>query len=86
MVGGAVMEYLGGLLFWWPKITGQKYPEMRGRLGALLIFVGFNMTFFPQFLLGYMGMPRRRPLSVVQVVHLRMSRSANKCSASLPVN
>ena len=59
MVGGAVMGYLGGLHFWWPKISGRMYPEAWGRLAALLVFVGFNLTFFPQFILGYMGMPRR---------------------------
>jgi len=59
MVGGAVMGYLGGLHFWWPKMTGRMYPEGWAKLGALLIFVGFNLTFFPQFLLGYLGMPRR---------------------------
>jgi cytochrome c oxidase subunit 1 len=59
MVGGSVMAYLGGIHFWWPKITGRLYPEMWGRVAALIIFAGFNLTFFPQFLLGYEGMPRR---------------------------
>ncbi len=59
MVGGTVLAYLGGLHFWWPKITGRMYPEIWGKLSALLIFVGFNLTFFPQFILGYLGMPRR---------------------------
>src|SRR5436309_2626094 len=59
MVGGAMMGYLGGLHNWWPKITGRMYPEGWGRFAALVVFVGFNLTFFPQFLLGYMGMPRR---------------------------
>lgn len=59
MVGGVIMGYLGGLHFWWPKITGRMYPEGWAKLAALIIFVGFNLTFFPQFLLGYMGMPRR---------------------------
>jgi len=59
MVGGTIMGYLGGLHFWWPKITGRLYPEFWAKLSALLVFVGFNLTFFPQFLLGYMGMPRR---------------------------
>ncbi|HKA18523.1 MAG TPA: cbb3-type cytochrome c oxidase subunit I [Blastocatellia bacterium] len=59
MVGGTIMGYLGGLHFWWPKITGRMYPEGWARFAALVIFVGFNLTFFPQFLLGYMGMPRR---------------------------
>jgi cytochrome c oxidase subunit 1 len=59
MVGGMVMAYLGGMHFWWPKISGRMYPEFWGKLGALIVFIGFNCTFFPQFLLGYMGMPRR---------------------------
>ena len=59
MVGGTVMAYLGGIHFWWPKITGRMYPEIWGKLSALLVFVGFNLTFFPQFVLGYLGMPRR---------------------------
>jgi cytochrome c oxidase subunit I len=59
MVGGAVMGYLGGIHFWWPKISGRMYPEAWGRLGAAIVFIGFNLTFFPQFILGYMGMPRR---------------------------
>jgi len=59
MVGGAVMGYMSGLHYWWPKITGRLYPEGWGRLAALIIFIGFNLTFFPQFVLGYLGMPRR---------------------------
>jgi cytochrome c oxidase subunit 1 len=59
MVGGTVMAYLGGIHFWWPKMTGRMYPEAWARLSAILIFVGFNLTFFPQFILGYLGMPRR---------------------------
>ncbi|HKX30072.1 MAG TPA: cytochrome c oxidase subunit I [Blastocatellia bacterium] len=59
MVGGAVMGYLGGIHYWWPKISGRMYPEGWGRLAALIVFIGFNLTFFPQFVLGYLGMPRR---------------------------
>jgi cytochrome c oxidase subunit I len=59
MVGGTVMAYLGGIHFWWPKITGRLYPEGWAKFAALMVFVGFNLTFFPQFLLGYLGMPRR---------------------------
>ena len=59
MVGGVIMAYMGGLHFWWPKITGRLYPEWWARVSAALIFVGFNTTFFPQFILGYLGMPRR---------------------------
>jgi cytochrome c oxidase subunit 1 len=59
MVGASVMAYLGAIHFWWPKMTGRMYPEFFGKIAALLIFFGFNFTFFPQFVLGYMGMPRR---------------------------
>jgi cytochrome c oxidase subunit 1 len=59
MVGGAIMGYLGGLHFWWPKITGRLYSEVWGKIAAVTLFLGFNLTFFPQFILGFMGMPRR---------------------------
>jgi cytochrome c oxidase subunit 1 len=59
MVGGMVMAYLGGMHFWWPKISGRMYPEFWGKLAAMIIFIGFHLTFFPQFVLGYLGMPRR---------------------------
>jgi cytochrome c oxidase subunit I len=59
MVGGTVMGYLAGIHYWWPKMTGRHYPEWLGRFAAFVIFVGFNLTFFPQFILGYLGMPRR---------------------------
>ena len=59
MVGGAVSAYFGGLHYWWPKITGRMYPEIWARGAAILMFLGFNLTFFPQFILGYLGMPRR---------------------------
>ncbi len=59
MVGGMVTAFMGALHFWWPKMTGKMYPESFAKLSAVLVFIGFNLTFFPQFLLGYMGMPRR---------------------------
>jgi cytochrome c oxidase subunit I len=59
MVGGAIMAFLGALHFWWPKMTGRMYPENWGRLAGILTFVGFNLTFMPQFVVGYLGMPRR---------------------------
>jgi len=59
MVGGMVMAFMGGLHYWWPKITGRLYPEFIGKTAAIITFIGFNLTFFPQFLLGYLGMPRR---------------------------
>jgi cytochrome c oxidase subunit 1 len=59
MVGGMVMAYMGGLHYWWPKISGRMYPEGWGKLAALIVFMGFLLTFLPQFVLGYLGMPRR---------------------------
>ncbi len=59
MVGGMVSAVMAGLHFWWPKMTGRMYPESLGRLAATILFIGFNLTFFPQFVLGYLGMPRR---------------------------
>jgi len=59
MVGGAVMGYLGAIHYWWPKMVGRMYPEGWAKLSAATIFIGFNVTFFPQFILGYLGMPRR---------------------------
>ena len=59
MVGGALLGYLSGLHFWWPKMFGRMYSDVWSKVSAVLVFAGFNLTFFPQFLLGYMGMPRR---------------------------
>ena len=59
MVGGALMGYLGAIHYWWPKMTGRLYNEIWAKLAALTVFLGFNLTFFPQFILGYLGMPRR---------------------------
>ncbi|HEY0161898.1 MAG TPA: cbb3-type cytochrome c oxidase subunit I [Edaphobacter sp.] len=59
MVGGMLMAYLAGLHFWWPKMTGRMYPEAVSKLSAVVSFIGFNLTFMPQFILGYLGMPRR---------------------------
>ncbi|MGB3544236.1 MAG: cytochrome c oxidase subunit I [Rubrivirga sp.] len=59
MMGGTVMAFLGGLHYWWPKMTGRLYNETLGKVSALLVFLGFNMTFFIQFVMGSQGMPRR---------------------------
>lgn len=59
MVGGMVMAFLAGVHFWWPKMTGKMYNDTWGRIAAGLVFIGFNLTFFPQFILGWLGMPRR---------------------------
>lgn len=59
MVGGTMAAFLGAMHFWWPKLTGKMYPESWARAAALLLLIGFNATFLPQFGLGYLGMPRR---------------------------
>jgi cytochrome c oxidase subunit 1 len=59
MVGGTVSAFFGGLHFWWPKVTGRLYNETWARFAAIVLFIGFNLTFFPQFIVGYLGMPRR---------------------------
>ncbi len=59
IVGGTVIAFIGGLHYWWPKMSGRMYPERLAQVVALMIFVGFNWTFFPQFILGTQGMPRR---------------------------
>jgi cytochrome c oxidase subunit 1 len=76
MVGGAVMGYLGAMHFWWPKISGRLYPEGWARLAAAVIFVGFNLTFFPQFVLGYLGMPRRYAFYPAEFQFLNVMSSA----------
>jgi cytochrome c oxidase subunit 1 len=79
MVGGAVMAYMGGIHYWWPKITGRMYPDGWARFAALVIFVGFNLTFFPQYMLGYLGMPRRYAVypSEFQVLNVMSSAGAS---------
>ena len=59
MVGGTLMSITGGLFYWLPKMFGRMYSEFWARISFVLVFVGFNVTFFPQFILGFMGMPRR---------------------------
>ena len=59
MMGGTVIAFLGGLHYWWPKMTGRMYNESAARVAAILVFIGFNVTFLPQFILGSRGMPRR---------------------------
>jgi cytochrome c oxidase subunit I len=59
MVGGMLMAFLAGIHFWWPKMTGRMYPEGMSKFAAVTTFIGFILTFFPQFIVGYLGMPRR---------------------------
>ena len=79
MVGGTLMAYLGGMHYWWPKMTGRMYPEGWAKLSALVVFLGFNLTFFPQFVLGYMGMPRRYHVypPEFQVLHVMSTAGAS---------
>jgi cytochrome c oxidase subunit 1 len=83
MVGGGVMGFLGGLHFWWPKMTGRMYSENWAKFAAIVIFVGFNLTFFPQFQLGYHGMPRRYHTYVdeFQVLHIMSTAGASVLGA-----
>src|SRR5947209_10332831 len=78
MVGGAVSAFFGGLHYWWPKISGRMYPESWARFAAILMFFGFNFTFFPQFVMGYLGMPRRYHIypPEFQVYHVMSSAGA----------
>ncbi|NLR97259.1 cytochrome c oxidase subunit I [Rhizobium sp. P38BS-XIX] len=78
MVGGTVSAFFGALHYWWPKIVGRMYPLVWGRLAAIFIFLGFNLTFFPQFILGYLGMPRRYHIypPAFQVWHVLSSAGA----------
>ncbi len=59
MMGGTMIAFLGGLFHWWPKMTGRMFSELGGRISAVVVFIGFNMTFLPQFVMGSRGMPRR---------------------------
>src|SRR4051812_24493893 len=79
MVGGMVTAFMGGLHYWWPKITGRLYPEKLGQLAAIVTYIGFNLTFFPQFLLGYLGMPRRyfSYPAEFQIYHIMSSAGAS---------
>jgi cytochrome c oxidase subunit 1 len=79
MVGGTIMAFLGGLHFWWPKISGRMYSEGWAKLSAAIVFVGFNLTFFPQFILGYLGMPRRYHVypPEFQVLHVMSTLGAS---------
>jgi cytochrome c oxidase subunit 1 len=79
MVGGTIMAYLGGLHYWWPKISGRLYPEGWAKFAALVVFVGFNLTFFPQFIVGYLGMPRRYAMypEEFQVLNVMSSAGAS---------
>jgi cytochrome c oxidase subunit I len=81
MVGGAMLAFLGALHYWWPKMFGRLYPDSWGKINALLVFIGFNLTFLPQFMMGYMGMPRRYHMYYTepgwQIYHVMSSAGAS---------
>ena len=87
MMGGTVIAFLGGLHYWWPKMFGRMYNEKLGATGCALVFIGFNVTFFTQFILGSRGMPRRYYNYLDQFQRLHASRpsgrgfSARACSS-----
>ncbi len=87
MVGGALSGFLGGIHFWWPKMTGRMYPEGWAKLSAGITFIGFNLTFFPQFIVGYLGMPRRYHFYApeYQVWHVMSSLGASVLGIGLLV-
>jgi cytochrome c oxidase subunit 1 len=78
MMGGAITAFFGGLHYWWPKAFGRMYDEKWGRFGAVLVFIGLNVTFFPQFIMGTRGMPRRyyNYLEEFQAFHVASSIGA----------
>jgi cytochrome c oxidase subunit 1 len=59
MMGGTIIAFIGGLHYWWPKMFGRMYNETLGRITCVMLFIGINLTFFPQFIVGAEGMPRR---------------------------
>jgi len=75
MVGGTVFGFLSGLHYWWPKITGRLYDERWARVAFSLVFIGFNVTFLSQFVLGSRGMPRRYYSYLDQFQPLHMTSS-----------
>lgn len=85
MMGGTLVAFLGGLHYWWPKMFGRMYNDLWARIGCLIIFLGFNMTFLPQFLLGTRGMPRRyaRYLPEFQSLHQMSTIGAMVLGAGL---
>ncbi len=66
MMGGTIIAFIGGIHHWWGKMTGRMFNEAHAKIGVLLVFIGFNMTFFNQFVIGQQGMPRRYATYVPQ--------------------
>jgi cytochrome c oxidase subunit 1 len=78
MVGGTVSAFMAGIHYWWPKVTGRLYNEFWAQFAAITMFLGFNMTFLPQFVMGWLGMPRRYHYypDVFQIWHVLSSGGA----------
>jgi cytochrome c oxidase subunit I len=78
MVGGTVSAYMAGIHYWWPKVTGRLYNEFWAQFAAITMFLGFNVTFLPQFVMGWEGMPRRYHIypAVFQDWHVMSSGGA----------
>ena len=78
----AVIGVLAGITYWYPKMFGRMYPEGWSKLSAVIIFVGFNLTFFPQFILGYMGLTMRYATSAGTsrgAIAITSDQSGNEC-------
>ncbi len=86
MVGGTITALMGGIHYWWPKMFGRMYNDSIAKVNALLVFVGFNLTFFPQFIAGFVGMPRRYHyyylIPEVQAYHILSSAGASVLAVS----
>jgi cytochrome c oxidase subunit 1 len=78
MVGGSVSAFMAGIHYWWPKVTGKLYNEFWAQFAAITMFLGFNLTFLPQFVMGWLGMPRRYHYypDVFQIWHILSSAGA----------
>lgn len=78
MVGGTVSAFMAGIHYWWPKVTGRRYHEFAAQFAAITMFLGFNLTFLPQFVMGWLGMPRRYHIypAVFQIWHVLSSGGA----------
>jgi cytochrome c oxidase subunit I len=78
MVGGTVSAFMAGIHYWWPKVTGKLYNEFWAQFAAITMFLGFNLTFLPQFVMGWLGMPRRYHFypDVFQIWHILSSAGA----------
>jgi len=76
MAGAALMAYLGGLHYWWSDLSGRHLPDVLGKVSAILVFLGINLTFLPQFFLGFLGMPRRYSAYPVEFETLQVLATA----------